>query len=751
MNLTNCDIEPIRIPGSIQPHGVLIALASHDLTVVQISENAGTHLGKDASACIGLSAEAVVGDAAAALLRTHQHLLPRGARPLLLGAVTLASGENAHALAHLTDDLVVLELEIGEDVAVADPHVTVDSFSLRAEDTPTIATLAKLVSEEIRKLTQFDRVLVYHFDENWNGSVVGEDGNGELPQLFDHWFPASDIPAQARELYRTNRIRIIPDAQYTPVPLVPPVRTESGAPLDMSFSALRSVSPVHVEYMRNMETESSMSVSILRGGVLWGLISCHHHEAKRVPFHVRATCDLLARAFSLRLSGLEPTHDYERRIELRESYTRLLAAMADRLDFIAPLAENHDDLLAFANATGAALVADERCILIGKTPSESNVRLIASWLFGNVDDEVFASNDLASVFPPAADMLDTAAGVMAVQVSKRSPSYVLWFRPEVAQTIKWSGEPKKGERRTSTGELVISPRKSFETWRQTVHGKSTSWKPSEISAATEFRHAVVGTVLRRADELATLNAELLRSNQELEAFSYSVSHDLRAPLRHIAGYAELLREGASHSLSERERRFISTILESTEFAGSLVDRLLEFSRMGRSQLYRTRVDFSALVNEIRRELDEEAKGRTIVWNIGTMPVVFGDLVMLRLLVRNLMENAVKYTKTREEAVIEISCRDAGKEWVFSVGDNGVGFDMQYSDKIFGVFQRLHRIEDFPGTGIGLANVRRVVERHGGRIWVEARENEGAKFHFTLPKPTDQEEQISSDAEADSAR
>jgi light-regulated signal transduction histidine kinase (bacteriophytochrome) len=249
-----------------------------------------------------------------------------------------------------------------------------------------------------------------------------------------------------------------------------------------------------------------------------------------------------------------------------------------------------------------------------------------------------------------------------------------------------------------------------------------------------LRNAIVGVVLKKAEQLAGLNAELERSNKELEAFSYSVSHDLRAPLRHVVGYAEMLRESAADNLSERDRRCIGTIIESSEFAGTLVDKLLAFARLGRGDLQKVRVDLNAVVREARRDATAGVSGRSITWHVGELPAVEGDVLMLRLAVRNLLDNAVKYTRGRAEAVIEVGGRDEGTEFVLFVRDNGVGFDMKYVGKLFGVFQRLHRMEDYEGTGIGLANVRRIAERHGGRAWAEGEEGRGATFYFSLPRP-----------------
>jgi light-regulated signal transduction histidine kinase (bacteriophytochrome) len=245
---------------------------------------------------------------------------------------------------------------------------------------------------------------------------------------------------------------------------------------------------------------------------------------------------------------------------------------------------------------------------------------------------------------------------------------------------------------------------------------------------------VLGIVLRRAEEVAALSEELQRSNKELEAFSYSVSHDLRAPFRHIVGYSELLRAREGDRLSETGRRYVDTIIESAFAAGTLVDNLLSFSQMGRNSLNPIDTDLAALVEEVRRRvLRDVPADRVIQWTIGQLGRVRADPVMLRLVIENLLSNAVKYTRTRPEAVIEIGrAADDGEQAVVFVRDNGVGFDMAYVNKLFGVFQRLHRVEEFEGTGIGLANVRRIVERHGGRTWAEGAVGQGATFFFTLP-------------------
>ncbi len=281
---------------------------------------------------------------------------------------------------------------------------------------------------------------------------------------------------------------------------------------------------------------------------------------------------------------------------------------------------------------------------------------------------------------------------------------------------------------------VLGPKRQIEYIIHRVEDvtdfvKKREQVPGDENAARDRMEA---EIFRSTHEVQAANQQLRALNAELEAFSYSVSHDLRAPLRHIDGFADMLTLHSREKLDDKGRRYLKTISDSAKRMGTLIDDLLVFSRMGRSEMRRSQVDLDALAREVIHEMEGETRGRNVVWKHGALPMVDGDAALLRQVFVNLLANALKYSRPRDPAIIEISCAEGPGEKVISVRDNGVGFDMAYSHKLFGVFQRLHRAEEFEGTGIGLANVSRIVARHGGRVWAEGKVDEGASIHFSLP-------------------
>ncbi|HEY0786332.1 MAG TPA: ATP-binding protein [Acidobacteriaceae bacterium] len=745
VDLSSCDREPIHIPGSIQPHGFLLSLDPETLRVREASENAAGYLGQPLQSVFGSTPAEVLGAERGQRLAAELTQAEISSAPRLLSL--LHAGEDGGAafevLAHRSgtegEARIVVEFEHVRspvDAGALDARLF-NFISLNRGDRSVDEVLGAAVVE-LRALTGCGRVVLYCFDEEGHGVVLAEDHGSEFDSYLGLHFPASDVPQQARRMYERNRVRIIPDVDYTPSPLV----SEGGAAgqpfeLDLSSSVLRSVSPVHRAYMRNMGTACSMSVSILVNQRLWGLVSCHHHQPRYVPLRVRSACDWIMQAVAAQIESQQARAHLSRVLASRSVQSRLLAAMAGSAQYMDGLLQHADLLMSLVEAEGAAVVRDGGIHLVGTTPTEAEVSDLADWLAAAKTDEVFVSSALSDQYPAAVAYVKSASGVLAASLSKVNRTQVIWFRAELVTTVKWAGDPRKPAVPADGGwkeaEAVVDPRHSFEAWSQMVRCRSRRWTTEEMGAAVEFRRGVLEIVLKRAEELAEMAAGLKVANEELEAFSYSVSHDLRAPFRHISGFSEMLREEEWDRMSGRGRHYLGTIMESARFAGLLVDSLLDLSRIARVSLERMAVNLERLMDEEWSAVfQDEGRGRSIEYKRGALPVVLGDAALIRQVVRNLLSNAVKYTAKVAAARVEVGAYEEGREVVVLVKDNGAGFDQSYADKLFGVFQRLHRAEEFEGTGIGLANVRRIVSRHGGRTWAEGKTGEGATFCFSLP-------------------
>jgi light-regulated signal transduction histidine kinase (bacteriophytochrome) len=749
LDLTSCDREPIHIPGSIQPHGFLLALDPETMVVCEASENAAAYLERPLSEIFGRTLPEVLGAERGErmLVELRSHALTTATR-LLTGLALQGNGEQRtfEAVVHRTStagegeaaeriaERIIVECEQSfEPVDVEALNSQLYNFVSANRGQRSETEVMRAAVRELRSLTGCGRVVLYRFDEEGHGIVLAEERDPEYASYLGLRFPASDVPQQARRMYALNRVRIIPNVDYLPSPLLSvhgPARD-----LDLSSSVLRSVSPVHRAYMRNMGTACSMSVSILINGKLWGLVSCHDHEPRYVPLRLRSAADFMIQVMSAQMESQQNGRHLQRVVQSRAVQGRLLGAMAARSNYMDGLLENPHLLMELVQADGVAVVVGNKAHLFGTTPSESHVMRLTEWLRRQESDEVFVSHRLSEMYGAARAFTGTGSGVIAASLSKLYSTQVLWFRQELVSTVRWAGDPQKPAQpaRGDSQGAVVDPRHSFEEWLQIVRAQSAPWTLEDRLAASEFRGSVLEIVLRRAEELADMAAGLKVANEELEAFSYSVSHDLRAPFRHISGFSEMLREEEAERMSAKGLHYLNTIMESAHFAGMLVDSLLDFSRIARVKIHTMSVGMEELFDsEWSAVMYDEGRDREVEYQRGALPRVMADPQLMRQVVRNLLSNAVKYTGKQEAPRVEVTAGAEGQEFVFAVRDNGVGFDQKYAGKLFGVFQRLHRVEDFEGTGIGLANVRRIVSRHGGRTWAEAEVGKGATFFFSMP-------------------
>lgn len=737
VDLSNCNKEPIHIPGFIQPHGVLLALKEADLTILQVSENTFNIFGVHPEELLNQNLSNLLESDQVNLLRDclSQEDLPI-VNPIEFNIKSNGNILHFDGILHRSNSTLILELEplaAAKTNAFFQFYHLVKQAMLKLQVASTVTELSQILAKEVKKITGFDRVMVYRFDENWNGIVIAEEKPEYLTAYLGLHYPASDIPQQARNLYSQNWLRIIPDAKYQPVAIVPTNNPLNDQPLDLSRSVLRSVSPLHTEYMHNMGVAASMSISIMKNQKLWGLIACHHQKPKYIPYEIRSNCEFLAQMTSLEMSAREDIEDTEYKIQLKSINTKLMEYMSLENNFIDGLINKNPNLLHLVNAQGTVVCFNGNYFPVGNTPEQQDIHNLVEWITQNRQEEIFYTDSLAQFYPEAEKFRDVASGLMVISISKTQKNYVLWFRPEVVRTVNWGGNPNKPVEVIANGSIRLSPRKSFELWKETVLLKSLPWKSCEISAALELRNAIIGVVLRKADELAQINIELERSNNELDAFAYIASHDLKEPLRGIHNYSNFLIEDYGETINAEGKAKLLTLMRLTQRMEDLIDSLLHFSRLGRVDLSMQETDLNSVISRSLDLLSARIEEMNVEIRIPRLlPTVYCDRIQVGEVFNNLIANAIKYND-KAEKWIEIGYIDNPAASVtFYVRDNGIGIREKHFEAIFRIFKRLHGPSKYGGgTGAGLTIAKKIVERHRGKIWVESTYGRGSTFYFTL--------------------
>jgi light-regulated signal transduction histidine kinase (bacteriophytochrome) len=498
---TNCEDEPIRIPGSIQRHGFLLLLDQQNQQVVAASDNAEDFLKIPLKLILGTPLDTILDREVLAAMRPLLNDDETTALPRYLGSFRMR-GELYSVVTHRVNAERVVEFErLDRLVSPELMNAVITNFVGTLGKVNSETELLQAIVKQVKELTGFSRVLLYRFDEAGHGTVLGEQNDGTLPSYLHLRFPASDIPAQARELYLLNTVRIIPNASYVPSPLQG-VQGRSMEGLDLSLSLLRSVSPVHLEYMRNMGTLSSMSISIVCEGKLWGLISGHHASTHSVPYLVRSACDLLTKMVSSQLMALRNASRLEAMVGFHAVQRKMLTQMAAANDYVGAMLAQMQSLTKVTDAQGVALIIEDRCHIDGVAPGEGAVRRLAAWMDTQPDLKVFESRHLQQHLAWTKEIEEVASGLLAIRISDVRQSYILWFRPEVISTVLWAGEPVQ-ELNSSQG---LHPRASFNSWKELVRGQSAPWTEMEIDSARDFRAAVMTISLKRAEEAVEFNA-----------------------------------------------------------------------------------------------------------------------------------------------------------------------------------------------------------------------------------------------------
>lgn len=710
VTLDNCDREPIHIPGLIQPHGALLAFDG-EARLSGWSANAGDLLGRglqqgEEADSLGLDAEVL------AILRECIGGADCGEAPPAV-AETALGGQAYDAVVHGCGGRFLLELErrdrSSEEVAAFafKAHRAID----RIKRQKSLAALLQMAVEEVRGLTGFDRVMAYRFRHDDSGDVMAESRREDLEPFVGLRYPASDIPAQARRLYTINTMRLIADVGYAPVPLLVP----DGAPVDLSHAVLRSVSPIHIEYLKNLGVEASMSVSIVVQDRLWGLLACHHESPRRVPYAIRMACDVLAQVLAATVQSL----DARERAELARQAAEARAALVETLlhddDVLRALSGHTEALKATLGADEVLFAQTGRLVSPGGVPQELALAIAAS--LADAGEDLVLRQRRADWPPELAPQLGVWAGLLGLRFDPATDGWILALRLEQIETVRWGGKPEKEIRPGPLGPR-LTPRGSFAEWQETVRGTAEPWDEARLDGARALLAA-----LHRASNVR--HAEVERARTHMLAI---LGHDLRDPLQSIDMAAQVLE------LGEPQQTLGRRIRNSSGRMNRLISQMLDLSRLRGGLGLDIRfvpADLTRLIEDLIDEAGNAHPGALYEADLAPGLLLEGDPDRIAQMVSNLLGNARHHGTPGRP--IRVRLHGGEEQAVIEVRNAAPAIDEGLATQLFSPFKKSFTRGPAPrrGLGLGLYIAHEIAVGHGGRL---SYRHEDPEVVFTVELP-----------------
>jgi light-regulated signal transduction histidine kinase (bacteriophytochrome)/CheY-like chemotaxis protein len=641
VDLSTCDLEPIHIIGRIQSFGWLISFSS-DWIINHVSTNCDEIFGMPALDMIGRAATEFFTAETMHEIRSRMQILGAAdSVERIFDIDLLDDGRSFDIGLHASGRSFVMEIEPSEAVKRRDYVSYVRPMIDRMRTSATTEQLCASAARHLRALTGFDRVMVYRFEPSGAGEVIAESLNGSTDSFHGLHFPASDIPAQARRLYARNILRIISDVDDPTVTIVP-TTNPNGEPLDLSMSGLRAVSPIHIEYLRNMGVKASMSVSIMRRGRLWGLMACHHYSPLRLSYSVRTAAELFGEFFSYLLDQKESDYASQKRAESMRLHDEIMARVAGGDSLLVAFEDFADSIAKVIPFDGIVGSVDGRFMSRGSTPTEGEFGGLARFLNTAGASTIWSSDNLSMVYEPGKSFAERASGLLALPVSRTPRDYIVLFRKEHLREVFWAGNPEKTIELGPNGPR-LTPRKSFDLWKEERRGYSRPWTVDEISAAESLRITLLEVVLRLAD---AANAEREQANKQQDMLIAELNHRVRNILNLIRGLVSQSKEGAE------------TIDQFAEIIGSRIHALAR----AHDQVTQTDWSPSSLYSLIRTETDAYASdGADRVRIDGPDAMIAPNaFTTLALVIHEMMTNSCKYgalSDSRGQVTITISSDD----------------------------------------------------------------------------------------------
>jgi len=739
VTLENCENEAIHIPGEIQPHGFLLGIRP-DWKIDYCTENISTFfnlthaqvLGKDFSAVFGAEAES-------SITQYIQGDEVKDAFPLEIELLDKLFQINIHKSGQ--NYILEGELLFPDREKLADAYKQTIQFVNQMNKTKSLKDLCALVAKGTREITGYDRVMIYRFDEQYNGEVFAEDRDERIEPFLGLHYPHTDIPAQARELYIRNQLRLIVDINYKPVPIYT-VDDQPGKNLDLSLSILRSTSPIHVEYLKNIGVGATLTISLIHHDKLWGLIACHHYSEKNISPQIRLAAKLQGQFIT---SQIDVRQAYDENLTAQKTNLALDQLLA--LDL--PIGEkslesiaNSPQLLELCNASGVAIVARGKFYKNGLTPSDAQIELLLELINNKTTEEIYTTNNISVEFPELEQSPDFAG---LIYHSLGNNAHIIWYRPETVSEIHWGGDPAKAIVKDENG---LHPRNSFNIWKQIVKHKSSRWRKYETNAAVQYAHTLhnqlILIMLSEEEEKYRNQSEVLReTNSELENINWISTHDLQEPLRKIQLITSKMLSEIDGLSIESISQSLHRVSKSANRMSGLLEDILKYTRIKNTRDKLQKVDLNKILGATIKEMKELIEERSAIIQHEDLPEVHAIGFLMRQLFINILQNSLKYASPERTPKIKITAsqepvliKHKYKVYCYWIrfSDNGIGFEQQFAESIFKVFTRLHTQEQYTGSGIGLALCKKIMQAVGGDI--EAEGNPGSGTDITIYFPCD---------------
>lgn len=739
VNLTNCEQEPIHIPGSIQPHGFLTAIREDSHIIEFCSGNIEEYTGLAYTSVIGKKFEDVFGNEVLKALKTY---VDDG---LMLSSTLLKatiSDKNFLCTVHNRDGLYIIEAEPAS-IAQKDASYEYEQtkqFLDYMHDTHTLKELCQLVAKGTRDITGYDRVMIYRFDKDYNGEVYAESKREDLEPFLGLHYPHTDIPKQARELYMQNLLRVINDIDYTPVPIYT-VDDGSNKNLDLSLSILRSTSPIHVEYLQNMGVGATLTISLIHQKKLWGLIACHHYSPKNLAPDLRLAAQLQGHFITSQIELRQKNEEYQLSQKTAAALEKANSVFLETEESFKELIEI-PELTELCNASGVSVLFSDNIYKAGLTPSDDEIKVLAKKLPLFAENGHLHTDKLATLLPEFESMCENTSGVIYHSLDLESNNCIIWYRPQNIKEVNWAGDPNKSIIKNEKG---LSPRNSFKLWKEIVNCQSRPWRKPEIDTAASYAHSLqkqinLLIITQEEERYRNLSEVLKETNSELENINWISTHDLQEPLRKIQLVSSRLL-ATEKNITPKIQEAVERMNNSANRMQTLLIDILKYTRLKHAEHDFEEVDLNLLVQEVKEELADTIEYKNAKVEISSLPHIMGVPFLLKQLFANLISNSVKYASPERSPVIQISAEprtvnitaeDKKLYHLVYVADNGIGFEQQYAESIFNIFTRLHSAVEYKGSGVGLALCKKIVQNHNGHITASGKPDEGSVISLYFP-------------------